>query len=499
MKWTGTEFLSGLTSASAEFVREWPSYAGTGILDDLRATEYARLDRERHVYVDYTGGGLYAASQVQRHQELLLAGVFGNPHSSNPTSLAMTQHVERARAAVLEFFNAPPDEYLAVFTPNASGALRLVGEAYPFAPSGRYLLTFDNHNSVNGIREFARRAGAPVTYLPVHRPSMRLERAAVSAALAEPTRGGPRLFAFPAQSNFTGVLHPTDLVEEAHALGWDVLLDAAAFAPTNRLDLSRVSPDFVSLSFYKMFGYPTGIGALLMRKAMLSRLRRPWFAGGTILIASVQGDGHYLAHDAAAYEDGTVDYLSLPAVEIGLRHLGAIGIDVIHERVRCLTGWLLRTLSELRHANGRPLVRVHGPMDVEARGGTVAMSLLDPAGTVHDIRRVQELGNESRISLRTGCFCNPGAGEVACGLAPEEIAMYFGLAEGLTFDQLRAQVRERTGKEIGAVRVSFGLASTFADAYRLVDFLLAFRDRTAAEVGTTDVVAGRVGWMRDSA
>ena len=60
------------------------------------------------------------------------SSVFGNPHSLNPTSAAMTELVERARAAVLEFFRASPDEYVAIFTPNATGALRLVGEAYPF-------------------------------------------------------------------------------------------------------------------------------------------------------------------------------------------------------------------------------------------------------------------------------------------------------------------------------------------------------------------------------
>ena len=97
---------------------------------------------------------------------LLETGVFGNPHSVNPTSAASTELVERARAAVLEFFSASPEEYVAIFTPNATGALRLVGEAYPFHPGDRFLLTFDNHNSVNGIREFARARGAETTYVP---------------------------------------------------------------------------------------------------------------------------------------------------------------------------------------------------------------------------------------------------------------------------------------------------------------------------------------------
>ena len=40
-------------------------------------------------------------------------------------------------------------------TPNATGALRLIGGSYPFGAGDLYLLTFDNHHSVNGIREFA--------------------------------------------------------------------------------------------------------------------------------------------------------------------------------------------------------------------------------------------------------------------------------------------------------------------------------------------------------
>ena len=88
--------------------------------------------------------------------------VFGNPHSSNPTSLAATQLVESARSSILDFFNADPAEYLAIFTANASAALKLVGESYPFS-NGSYLLTFENHNSVSGIRKFAHSRGAQVT------------------------------------------------------------------------------------------------------------------------------------------------------------------------------------------------------------------------------------------------------------------------------------------------------------------------------------------------
>ena len=92
------------------FLEQYPAYADTASIDALRTKDYARLDRGRHVYLDYTGGGIYADSQIQQHHQLLHDHVFGNPHSSNPTSLAATQLVESARSSILDFFNADPDQ-----------------------------------------------------------------------------------------------------------------------------------------------------------------------------------------------------------------------------------------------------------------------------------------------------------------------------------------------------------------------------------------------------
>ena len=179
------EELEEMPVALAAFMQAYPSYRETAVLDEWRDTEYGRLDAQGHIYLDYTGGGLYGASQLQQHMMMLQNNVLGNPHSANPTSLAMTDMVEAARAYVLRYFNADPEEYIAVFTPNASGALKLVGEAYPFAPEGCYALTFDNHNSVNGIREFARNKGADFRYIPLTRPDLRIDQAALETVFAK--------------------------------------------------------------------------------------------------------------------------------------------------------------------------------------------------------------------------------------------------------------------------------------------------------------------------
>ena len=40
-------------------------------IDDLRAIEYSRLDSQGHVYLDYTGGGLYSDLQIRKHMNEL--------------------------------------------------------------------------------------------------------------------------------------------------------------------------------------------------------------------------------------------------------------------------------------------------------------------------------------------------------------------------------------------------------------------------------------------
>ncbi len=471
-------------AALSAFVHRYPEYAATAAIDELCTTEYARLARAGHTYLDYTGGGQYAESQLTRHHALLRARVLGNPHSHNPSSAASTLLATEARDAVRSFFRAAAEEYEVIFTANATGALKLVGEAYPFRPGSVCLMSYDNHNSVNGIRAFARAKGASVSYVPVRRPQLRLDERALRRALRAVIPGADHLFAYPAQSNFSGVHHPLHWIDEAHEQGWDVVLDCAAFAPTNRLDLSVIKPDFVPISFYKLFGYPTGIGALIARREALAKLQRPWFAGGTITVASVQDEGWYrLAPPPAGFEDGTVDYLGLPALTIGLEHLRSIGMETIHARVMALTGWLLEEFARLRHSDGAPMVRVFGPKTAERRGATIALYLMDPDGHPYDVYDVEAAAGRELISIRTGCFCNPGDGEVAHNITHEDMERCFKEpSAAVSLMQCQRVIEDATGKVPNTVRVSLGVASTFADVYRFMTFVADYRDRTAPTV-----------------
>lgn len=456
-------------------------------LDDLRAREYGRLERLGHIYLDYTGAGLYAESQVRTHLSLLLDNVYGNPHSANPTSAATTELVEHTRRSVLSYFRASPDEYEVIFTLNASGALKLIGESYPFGAGSQYLLTYDNHNSVNGIREFAREKGARFRYVAITDPELRIDEASLLTALDSASPGVHNLFAYPAQSNFSGVQHSLEWIGKAKERGWDVLLDCAAFAPTNRLDLSLVHPDFVSLSFYKIFGYPTGVGCLIARKDVVAKLHRPWFAGGTVLLASAraaadEGHGFALNQGEAAFEDGTVNYLSIPAVEIGLRHMEDIGIEVIHERVHALTDLLLSGIQALHHQNGSPLVHIYGPTANEGRGGTVAMNFFDSACHLLHPREIEREAAQAGISLRTGCHCNPGAGETALHVSREQMAELFRANDPIRFERF---LHAADAMKEGAVRASLGIVSNVADVVAFSRFAERFKDCPIASEAAT--------------
>jgi len=438
----------------------------------LRRREFARLDDTRQAYLDYTGSALYGESQVRAQAALLARGVFGNPHSEHAPSRASVECVEEARRAVLALFDVDERTHAVCFTANASAAFKLVAEGYPFDSARGLVLSADNHNSVNGIREYARRAGAPVDVLPLD-AQLRLDDA--GARLAQAARRGPGLFAFPAQSNFSGVKHPLDLVDAAHALGLDVLLDAAAFVGTNPLSLRRCRADYVAVSFYKMIGLPTGLGALVARREALARLQRPWFSGGTVDFVSVQHARHRLRAGHEGYEDGTPNFLGCASLASGLALMAEVGLERLSARVNALALHFIDRARGLRHANGARLVRAYGATDAHDRGGTVAFNVLAYDGTVVPYLEVERRASAAGVSIRGGCFCNPGAAEAAFGFEPAATARCFD-ALGADFSIPRFSACLGPGTAVGAVRASFGMPTVARDIERLVSVLEEFRE-----------------------
>jgi len=281
------------------------------------------------------------------------------------------------------------------------------------------------------------------------------------------------LFAYPAQSNFSGVHHPLSLVRSAQSLGYHVLLDAAAYLPSYPLSLRACPADFVVLSFYKLFGYPTGVGALVARRDALESLSRPWFSGGTVDYVSVALDRNQPRTGPERFEDGTPNFISISALGPGfdLRH--AVGAGPLLRHVQGMTQALLEGLLSLRHAGGESMIRVYGPADMDARGGTIAFNVLDRDGRTIPYGLVEERASTAGVLVRGGCFCNPGAAETAFGLDPVRMAACLdAMGSSFSIPALRQCMGRDTA--IGAVRASVGMATQPRDIDRALDVIGSF-------------------------
>lgn len=449
-------------------------------IDDLRGREFARLDESGIAYLDYTGSALHADRQLARYFAALRTGVLGNPHSESVPSRAATAVIDDARRRVLRFLDADPAQYVVIFTANCSAAIKLVAESYPFTRHTAVVLSADNHNSMNGMREFARRNGASVTQIPLDS----------ELRLADPLRHlvprgrGRQLFGFPAQSNFSGVQHSLALIEAAQEQGFDVLLDAASFVASNALSLTEHRPEFVVLSFYKLFGYPTGVGALVARRDALAGLRRPWFAGGTVEYASVQNTMHALREAPDGYEDGTPNFAALAALRHGFDFLEETGVARIHEHVLRLTRVLLDGLRGICHPDGAPSAIIYGPTDGWMRGCTVTFNLLDARHRVIPYPDVELRARDAGVAIRGGCFCNPGAAEHAFGFDAGRARACLENASAGGFSIQRFARCLGDDVAVGALRASAGLANTERDVDRLLGLVQAIsNDESALRVG----------------
>jgi selenocysteine lyase/cysteine desulfurase len=216
-----------------------------------------------------------------------------------------------------------------------------------------------------------------------------------------------------------------------------------------------------------MFGYPTGLGALLIHKDAYHLLQKPWFAGGTVTLASVMADRHFLENNHAKFEDGTINYLNIPALKIGIDFIREIGIETINKRIRILTDYFLNEVKKLLHSNGQPLIQIFGPKNTENRGGTVILNFFDTQGEVIPFYEVEKITNKNNISIRSGCFCNPGIDEINHHLKGDRILEFFDSRDGGNYDDMVKYLE----KMRGAIRVSFGIVSNFKDVQILLKLM----------------------------
>ena len=473
-------------SAKQTFLTQHGDSYDEAAVDAFRAKEFARLDQDKETYLDFVGGSLPPLSVLQNSFASYQNGAAGNPHSAGKKS---RQTLDKLRKQVLRFFNCQDnDDYEMILTANASNAISIVAECFGFQQGSTFVLTKDNHTSIHGIRQSVADKGGNTRYVTLT-SDLTIWETSMNRALHQADPNKPNLLAYPAQSNATGVKHDLEWVSKAQEKGFHVLLDAAAYVPTTPLDLSRSAacrPDFIPISFYKIFGYPTGLGCLLAKKSALKQLNPAGMRSGSVCYFSgpwSPKERLMRYEDERRFENGTPNYMAYESTSHGFEFVQEVGIDVIGGRARALARWLESSLSELHHDNGARVVRIYEPKDKTVqKGATIMFNFFDQKQSLFPYQAVSAIAAEHGVSLRTGCFCNLGvvqqatyeeAGSEHCELdrKGEKIS---------TCSQFQSEIL--SAGHCGAIRLSFGLGSTFNDAYAFYLFGRGLLNRSATDL-----------------
>lgn len=167
---------------------------------------------------------------------------------------------------VLDWFHVDSDSYSVIFTAGSTASIKLVAECFPFNNSSKLRMTASNHTSCIGMRQLALDCGAIIEIVDDNDVNVISTISKENDNVLNSSNIGQNFFVYPAESNYSGKKYPLDWIHKYDSQDkWMVLLDASAFISTNSLNLSEYPFHFVSFSFHKLFGYPTGLGALLVR------------------------------------------------------------------------------------------------------------------------------------------------------------------------------------------------------------------------------------------
>jgi cysteine desulfurase/selenocysteine lyase len=302
-----------------------------------------------------------------------------------------TDRYEGARAAVARFVNAPSADEI-VFTKNATEAINLVASSWGGAhlrPGDAVVLThMEHHANIVPWHMLAQRAGIELRWVPLTSDGQ-LDLAELDRLL-----DGAKVLSFTAMSNVLGTIPPTaELCRRAHDAGALAIVDACQFVPHNPTDIQAWDADFVMFSSHKMCG-PSGIGALWGRAELLDAT--PPYIGGGNMIADVRLDGFTCAPVPAKFEAGTPPITEAIGFGAAVEYLEAIGMTEVRRHEMDLTRYAIDTLNE-RYGDD---ITIHGPDNVEVRGGVLSFAFRDIHP--HDVSQVLDQRN---VCVRAGHHC----------------------------------------------------------------------------------------------
>ncbi|KAL0477529.1 molybdenum cofactor sulfurtransferase [Acrasis kona] len=449
------------------------------LIESIINTDFSEAQRAE-THLDHAASTICANSVLFKVFQDFQSNLYTNPHSQSPASIRTNKQIQSVRERICNFFGTSIDVYDVVFTLNATHAMKLVGESFPFEEGSEFICLKESaHNSLLGVREFCCEKSGRFGVLDVQDIESNLQMNKQNEQ--QPTVH--HLFAYPAECNSTGKKYPqswTDHIQskttpflgsESKNGQWHVLLDAAKFASTNTLDLDVHKPDFVSVSFYKIFGYPSGLGALLVRRDT-NVLQKRYFSGGTVVVSAGDVRYHELRKSIhERFEDGTIPFMNVIALGVVMDELPKLCgysdprsfINFVSSYTGYLNEIMYNKLLNTNHHNGSPVCEIYS---YHSGSSIINMNFLRSDGSHLGYSTVTQAAHLHNINLRSGCFCNPGACHKNLKLTAEDQRNHY--AQGHVCWDNRDVI---AGKPTGSIRISWGWCSTLSDVEKFMNMV----------------------------
>ena len=311
-----------------------------------------------------------------------------------------------AREVVSKFIGAKHSDEI-IFTKNATEAMNLVANAFPFE-SGDVVLGSDKEHNSNLVPWLKLSKTKGIIYKVVESGAdgeFSLKNLEKEFAAAKKNKQKVKLVSIHHISNVDGTqIDVAAVTKLAHSYGALVLVDGCQAAGHIPLDVKKLGVDFYAFSAHKMCG-PSGMGALYASRDAQNKFTEfNQFIVGGQTVKRTTHDSYMPLVGPAKFEAGLQDYAGIIGFAAACKYISHVGVEKIEKHSLALNELLTELLSN-EIDSGK--IKLLGPRDAKKRSSIFSFVVpnISQASQTVQTEFASLLDKSYGIAVRAGQHC----------------------------------------------------------------------------------------------